>query len=147
MGRIGQREPGWEVRGRAAPRSARLPWRVWRAAGRRLGPRRQESLLSVYAPLTLLVLLGMWLVGLLVGWSLVYRTGEGQTEGTRGYGSLLYFSGTCMLTLGFGDILAQSTALRLAALAEAGTVSPRWPWPSPASPPTMAPTGGGSPAS
>jgi len=98
-----------------------LTWRAWRGIGRRLGPRRQESFLSVYAPLTLLMLLGMWLVGLLIGWSLVYLAGEHQLRGATGYGSLVYYSGTCLLTLGFGDILAQSTALRLAALAEAGT--------------------------
>ena len=96
-------------------------WRLWRAVARRLEGRRQESYLSVYAPITLLLLLGMWLLGLLVGWSLVYLAGESRLEGATGYGSLLYYSGTCLLTLGFGDILAQSTALRLAALAEAGT--------------------------
>lgn len=98
-----------------------VTWRLWRGIGRRMGLRRQESFLSAYAPLTLLMLLGMWLVGLLVGWSLVYLAGEHQLSGTDGYGSLLYYSGSCLFTLGFGDILARSTALRLAALAEAGT--------------------------
>lgn len=98
-----------------------VTWGLWRAAGRRLSDRRRENFLSAYAPLTLLVLLGLWLVGLLVGWSLVYLAGESQLEGATGYGSLLYYSGTCLLTIGFGDILAQSTPLRLAALAEAGT--------------------------
>jgi hypothetical protein len=96
-------------------------WRLWRAVARRLSPPRQENFLSAYGPLTLLTLLGMWLVGLLIGWSLVYLGAQGQLEGETGYGSLLYYSGTCLLTLGFGDILATSTPLRLAALAEAGT--------------------------
>jgi hypothetical protein len=96
-------------------------WRVWRGIARRLKGRRQESFLSVYAPVTLLLLLGMWLAGLLVGWALVYLAGEDHLRGDSGFGSLLYYSGTCLLTLGFGDILAESTPLRLAALAEAGT--------------------------
>ena len=97
-----------------------ISWRLWRAVGRRLGKRR-EGFLSVYAPLTLLTLLGMWLVGLLVGWALVYSAAEASLEGDNGFGSLLYYSGTCLFTLGFGDILAQTGLLRLAALAEAGT--------------------------
>lgn len=98
-----------------------VTWRVWRGLGRRLGSRRQESFLAAYAPLTLLMLLGMWLVGLLVGWALVYLAAERQLPRASGFASLLYYSGTCLFTLGFGDILASSTALRLAALAEAGT--------------------------
>ena len=96
-------------------------WRLWRSVAGRLKGRRQESFLSAYAPLTLLALLGLWLVGLLVGWSLVYLAAKGDLEGATGYGSLLYYSGTCLLTLGFGDILATTTPLRLAAVAEAGT--------------------------
>jgi hypothetical protein len=98
-----------------------VTWRLWRSIARRLKGRRQESFLSVYAPVTLLLLLGMWLVGLLVGWSLVHLAGQDQLRGDTGFGSLLYYSGTCLFTLGFGDILAESTPMRLAALAEAGT--------------------------
>jgi hypothetical protein len=97
-----------------------ITWRAWRAVGRRLG-RRREGFLSAYAPLTLLTLLGMWLVGLLVGWALVYSATEASLKGDTGFGSLLYYSGTCLFTLGFGDILAETAPLRLAALAEAGT--------------------------
>ena len=95
-------------------------WRLWSAIGRRMG-RRREGFLSVYAPLTLLILLGMWLAGLLVGWALVNMAGNASLEGDTGFGSLLYYSGTCLLTLGFGDILAQTTPLRIVALAEAAT--------------------------
>lgn len=97
-----------------------LTWRLWRAVGRRLGGHR-EGFLSAYAPLTLLTLLGMWLLGLLVGWALVYSAAAASLEGDTGFASLLYYSGTCLFTLGFGDILAQTAPLRLAALAEAAT--------------------------
>lgn len=97
-----------------------VTWRLWRAMGRRLH-RHREGFLSAYAPLTLLTLLGLWLLGLLVGWALVYLAAEASISGDSGFGSLLYYSGTCLLTLGFGDILAQTTPLRLAAMAEAAT--------------------------
>ena len=97
-----------------------VTWRLWRAMGRRLH-RHREGFLSAYAPLTLLTLLGLWLIGLLLGWALVYSAAEASLEGDSGFGSLVYYSGTCLLTLGFGDILAETTPLRLAALAEAAT--------------------------
>ena len=97
-----------------------LTWRAGRALGRRLG-RRREGFLSLYAPLTLLMLLFLWLLGLLVGWSLVYVAGRDSLRGQTGYFSLLYYSGTCLFTLGFGDILPTGAALRAGALAEAAT--------------------------
>ncbi len=97
-----------------------ISWRLWRAVGRRLGTHR-EGFLSAYAPLTLLTLLGMWLTGLLVGWALVYSATEASLKGDTGFASLLYYSGTCLFTLGFGDILAVTAPLRFAALAEAAT--------------------------
>jgi len=97
-----------------------ITWRLWRGIGRRLGAHR-EGFLSAYAPLTLLTLLGLWLVGLLVGWALVYSAAEASLKGDTGFASLLYYSGTCLFTLGFGDILPLTAPLRLAALAEAGT--------------------------
>ena len=96
-------------------------WRLWRGVAQRLKGRRQEAFLSVYAPVTLLLLLAMWLAGLLVGWALVDYAGRDQLRGDSGFGSLLYYSGTCLLTLGFGDVLAESAPLRMVALAEAGT--------------------------
>ncbi|MDQ4069357.1 MAG: potassium channel family protein [Actinomycetota bacterium] len=97
-----------------------VTWALWRAAGRRVR-RYREGFLSVYAPLTLLMLLGLWLVGLVLGWALVYRAGAASLDGETGFGSLVYYSGTCLFTLGFGDIVAETTAMRIAALAEAAT--------------------------
>jgi hypothetical protein len=97
-----------------------VTWRAWRAVGRRLGHHR-EGFLSLYAPLTLLTLLVLWLLGLLVGWSLVYQAGRSSLQGETGYLSLVYYSGTCLFTLGFGDILPTAGALRVAALTEAAT--------------------------
>jgi len=95
-----------------------ITWRFWRAIGRRLGTRR-EGFLSAYAPLTLLTLLGLWLIGLLVGWALVYSATEASLKGDTGFGSLLYYSGTCLFTLGFGDILATTAPLRTSVSAAA----------------------------
>ena len=93
-------------------------WRVWRSLGRRLG-RGQETFLAAYAPLSLLILLSIWLLGQLVGWSLIYLAGEGSLEGASGFLSILYYSGISLLTVGFGDITSQSSVLRFLTLFEA----------------------------
>jgi hypothetical protein len=112
---------GFTGRWRPTRHFYRVTWRMWRAVGRRFHGRRREGFLSAYAPLTLLSLLALWLTGLLLGWALIYLAGEDSLTGDSGFGSLVYYSGTCLLTLGFGDVLAQTTPLRVAALAEATT--------------------------
>ncbi len=46
-------------------------WRLWRVVGRGHGGPRRESYLSIYAPLSLLVLFGVWAVGVIVGFALM----------------------------------------------------------------------------
>lgn len=98
-------------------------WRCWRAIGLRIrSPTRQEHFLSLYAPLSLLTLLLIWLAGLAVGWALIYIGQRSELHGAGGdFGSLVYYSGTALLTIGFGDITAQATGLRMLTLLEALT--------------------------
>jgi cbb3-type cytochrome oxidase subunit 3 len=107
-------------------RGARLfyavTWRGWSAAGRRIrSEERRERWLSAYGPLSLLTLMLIWLVALLVGWALVADGWQSGLKGAHGFVSVLYFSGTSLLTLGFGDIIARSSILRFTTLAEAIT--------------------------
>ncbi|MDQ4090993.1 MAG: hypothetical protein M3163_11930 [Actinomycetota bacterium] len=119
-------------------------WRVWRAVARRPKGRPQESFLSVYAPITLLLLLGMWLTRLLVGWSLVYLAGESRLEGATGYGSLLYYSGTCLLTLGFGTSWPSRQPFGWPPSPRRERAWRPWPWPSPTCRRCTPPTASGS---
>ena len=49
----------------------RVLWGTWTRIGpHRLGPRR-EVYLSVFAPLSLLMLLGVWVIGVVVGFALI----------------------------------------------------------------------------
>jgi hypothetical protein len=97
-----------------------VTWWGWSRVGRALrSPRRRERFLAAYGPLTLLALLLVWLLGLLVGWALVYASDKSAFAGTTGFASDLYYSGTSLLTLGFGDIVARSSAFRLLTLVEA----------------------------
>jgi voltage-gated potassium channel Kch len=95
-------------------------WWLWSRVGRALkSPPRRERFLAAFGPLSLLALLVIWLVGLMLGWALIYRADNPALHGVSGFTSDLYYSGTSLLTLGFGDIVARSTALRLLTLVEA----------------------------
>lgn len=86
----------------------------------RLGTR--EHFLSLYGPLSLIALLLIWLLLLAVGWGLVWwAVGEGGLRGASGLGDDLYFSGSTLVTLGFGDLVPVGGPARALAVLEAVT--------------------------
>lgn len=99
-------------------------WAAWRLGVRVVtNPRRRESFLSLYAPLSLVLLLAMWAAGMIVGFGLMHW-GLGAhlsvPDGSTGFVTALYFSGTTFFTLGLGDISPTSPAGRLLTVIEAG---------------------------
>jgi hypothetical protein len=103
----------------------RLTWSPWRALGRRLRPSNlRENLLSIYGPLSLLLLLATWALLLIVGFALIHW-GAGSPlhapDGLNGFGGDLYYSGTTLFTLGLGDVTPLSTAGRVLTVLEGGT--------------------------
>ncbi len=102
----------------------RVTWRIWRSsAGVIANPRRRESFLSLFGPLSLLVLFGLWAFGLVIGFALVHWSLQtplaipAAEETPLSYG---YFSGDTFFTLGYGDMTPQKPLGRLLAIAEAG---------------------------
>src|SRR5262245_61556071 len=90
----------------------RITWLPWRALARRLQPgHARENLLSVYGPLSLLLLLATWAAMLVVGFALMHW-GSGSPmkapEGLHGFAADLYYSGTTLFTLGLGDVTPSS---------------------------------------
>src|SRR6476619_5395297 len=52
----------------------RAGWRVWRTAARLFrSPRRAQTFLSVFGPLSLLVLFAVWAAGLMFGFGLIHH--------------------------------------------------------------------------
>ncbi len=100
----------------------RTTWAAWsRMARGRRSPERRERLLSLYGPLSLLALLGLWLVGLMLGWALIWFGLQDSLNGDSGFGSHLYYSGIVLLTVGFGDITPTGFGARMLTLTEAVT--------------------------
>ncbi|HEY3249394.1 MAG TPA: potassium channel family protein [bacterium] len=103
----------------------RLLWLIW-GLGLKVvrNPRRRESFLSLYAPLSLMLLLATWAAGLIVGFAMMHW-GLGSRlvapEVKASFTTTLYFSGTTLFTLGLGDIIPSSPAGRLLTVIEAGT--------------------------
>jgi hypothetical protein len=83
----------------------------------------RENLLGFYGPISLLVLIGVWAVGLVVGFGLM-QFGAGSavntTGGQPGLSTDFYLSGTTFFTLGLGDVVPRSGLARVLVVVEAG---------------------------
>lgn len=99
----------------------RTTWSPWRGAARRIrSPRRREGFLSVYGPLSILVLFGLWAFLLIFGFGLLlYARRIAHASGVS-FQTCLYLSGSTFFTLGMGDVTPQSSLERLLAVAESG---------------------------
>ena len=99
-------------------------WRPWRALCLSVRTRkRREVLLSVYGPLSLLVLLSLWAATLICAFALLHwalDTRLNVADGLRGFGTYLYMSGVIFFTLGFGDVVPVMHAGRMLTVLEAG---------------------------
>lgn len=102
----------------------RTTWRPWIRLSRCIpSEKRSEAFLSYFGPISILLLLGFWALGLIFGFTLVqYGVGEHLRLGSEpvGFGSLLYHSGETFFTLGYGDIVPTSPLSRALAVLEAG---------------------------
>lgn len=102
----------------------RVTWQFWRwLAEFFASPRRRETFLSLFGPLSLLVLFGTWALGLVIGFALVHwslQTPLAITTNDQTPFAYGYFSGDTFFTLGYGDMTPQKPLGRVLAIAEAG---------------------------
>ena len=114
---------------RPVPRRLRLSallsrtlWRIWRFFAMRQGdPDRRENILSTYAPFWLVLLLAIWTASLVVGYGLMFYGLSAMLSPSPGVGGALYFAGTTLITIGFGDIVPKGPAARILAVAAGAT--------------------------
>jgi hypothetical protein len=99
-------------------------WLAWSGAVRSIfSSRRQETFLSWYGPLSLLLLLVFWATCLIIGFGLVHWASGSIIKsqyGTVDFGTYLYLSGTTFYTLGLGDVVPCTTLGRVIIAVEAG---------------------------
>lgn len=97
----------------------RSSWRVW-AVATRLAPseRHRQTALSIFGPLSLLVLFAIWAATLILGYGLIHYAVEPHDGG---FADAIYLSGTTFTTLGYGDLTPKSASGRTLSVAEAAT--------------------------
>ncbi|MGI9103545.1 MAG: potassium channel family protein [Terriglobales bacterium] len=92
-------------------------------AKRYRNPRRRDSFLALYGPLSLLLLLMTWAAGLVIGFATLQWAAGTALEGTqmgRDFGTDVYFSGSTLFTLGMGDVHPTNSVARALSVVEAG---------------------------
>lgn len=102
----------------------RTVWRIWSGVFRSISRGgRQETFLSYFGPLSLLLLLSIWAFGLITGFALLhYASGSliKTPEGIAGFSTDLYLSATTFFTLGLGDVTPVAPIARVFTAVEAG---------------------------
>src|SRR5687768_10846739 len=93
--------------GVVSPRLNRAIWTLFRV-GSRPFRRRGEFILCYAGPVLLALTVAVWVMLLVVGFALIYWPALGREIAAIGdtphdFATALYFSGTCLTTLGFGD--------------------------------------------
>jgi Ion channel len=85
--------------------------------------RRRENVLAIFGPLSFLLLMACWAMGLLVSFAMVqwgFGSHVNVVQGPGGFWTDLYLSGTTLFTLGIGDVTPSGGAARVITVVEAG---------------------------
>ena len=100
----------------------RWSWRAWRTyAEAKDDPDRREKRLGVFAPGIVMILRGLWIVVLIVGFSaMLLALADGVEPRLTDLGSAMYFAAVSMLTIGYGDYVPTEIGSRLVAVAAGG---------------------------
>jgi hypothetical protein len=100
-------------------------WVPWRAIGSQLSPgRSRESFLSIYGPISLLLLLVTWVGALILAFALLHWGGGSRLQappGLQGFVADLLLSGATLFTLSMGDVGPVSPLERVFTIVEGGT--------------------------
>ena len=108
---------------RLGPHILRSSWWAFRRAGLRTrSAQRRERILGAFGPFAVILLLVVWVVLLIVGFGTLLDALRDQILPVPAdYWTSLYFAGTALLTIGFGDYTAIGTPARFISLAAGAT--------------------------
>jgi Ion channel len=102
----------------------RSTWRPWAAlASSRIPTRQLENWLSIFGPLSLILLLSVWAGCLITGFALLHWAAGPVVitqGGSQGFLTDLYLSGTTFFTLGLGDVVPRTILARILVVFESG---------------------------
>jgi len=100
-------------------------WGIWKALAQLIPAKKaRESAFGIFGPISLLILLAVWAIGLVYGFALMqYGAGSAVNVAVSGPNSFwtdIYLSGTTFFTLGLGDVVPRSSLARALIVTEAG---------------------------
>src|SRR6201993_3523887 len=101
-------------------------WSLWKSLARLIPSKKaRESAFGIFGPISLLILVAIWAVGLLIGFALMqYGSGSAVNiavpSGSGSFWTDMYLSGTTFFTLGLGDVIPRSSVARGLVVVEAG---------------------------
>jgi len=97
-------------------------WRIWRRyADASRTPDRREQRLGIFAPAIVMVLLGLWIVLLVLGFGLLLFALSDQIQpALHDFDAALYMAAVSLLTIGYGDFVPTQSLSRLVAVAAGG---------------------------
>ncbi len=95
-----------------------ISWKLMRAVGRRLSNAGRERLFATFAPVSILLLLAVWVAQQILGFGLMWWA-VGGIDGATSVFDSVYFSGVVYFTLGFGELVPVDAVPRVGALVEA----------------------------
>ena len=100
---------------------ARYGWRAWRDAAMRIADQeRREDTLAIFAPTFMITLLIYWVLSQGIGYGLLFWALRSGLRPEPSVFAAIYFAGTSMLTIGYGDIVPVHWYTRALALFAAG---------------------------
>jgi voltage-gated potassium channel Kch len=102
-----------------------VTWAPVAGLARRVPPsKKRDYVLSFYGPLSLILLLTVWAIGLILAFAVLQwavHSGLQTPEHYTNFGTYLYMSGVTFFTLGYGDVFPLEGTGRALAVTEAGT--------------------------
>jgi len=97
----------------------RRTWRTLRRVAHILpSDRSREAMLTVFAPVSVILLLVFWVMQQVLGFGLIWW-GLGGISGADSLFDAIYYSGVVYFTLGFGEVVPVESVPRVGALVEA----------------------------
>ena len=99
----------------------RSTWAAWTAIARATsgGPRR-ERFLSIFGPLSMMLLFAVWASALICAFALVQWAVQHMAGYSPSLGEVTYLSGVTFFTLGYGEVIPRGGWARVLAVVEAG---------------------------
>ena len=97
-----------------------LLWKLWPTLAYRLyrDADAREDFFAVFAPFSMIVLLVTWVTILIVGYGLVFYSIRTQLQPQPvSFGTAVYYAGSSLLTIGYGDVVARTGWGRFVSLA------------------------------